>query len=306
MDIRQLEALVGIADYGTFSATAEVLGTVQSNISSRIAHLEKELNTQLVDRSTGALTPSGAIVVARARRILSEVSSVATDVEALDAQIRGQVSVGTIGTTGRWIIPQLLSHQRATYPFISLSIFEGTNSTLEPQLVTGRLDLAVLAHPVISNDLAETHLFTEDLVLVVPNAHPLAQRSAPIPLIELGELDLLLPLTGTALRRSIDQACQRAGVVLRPIIELDGVRTLASLTFDGHGPAILPATAMSSHIRPEFVALAVEGLQARKVALANRRYGFPSTPVRAIRELIIDMIGNSDELPLGLHAAPHP
>ena len=286
MDIRQLEALVGIADYGTFSATAEVLGTVQSNISSRIAHLEKELNTQLVDRSTGALTPSGAIVVARARRILSEVSSVATDVEALDAQIRGQVSVGTIGTTGRWIIPQLLSHQRATYPFINLSIFEGTNSTLEPQLVTGRLDLAVLAHPVISNDLA--------------------QRSAPIPLIELGELDLLLPLTGTALRRSIDQACQRAGVVLRPIIELDGVRTLASLTFDGHGPAILPASAMSSHIRPEFVALAVEGLQARKVALANRRYGFPSTPVRAIRELIIDMIGNSDELPLGLHAAPHP
>lgn len=306
MDIRQLEALVGIADYGTFSATAEVLGTVQSNISSRIAHLEKELNTQLVDRSTGALTPSGEIVVARARRILSEVSSVATDVGALDAQIRGQVSVGTIGTTGRWIIPQLLSHQRLTYPFINLLIFEGTNSTLEPQLVTGRLDLAVLAQPVISNDLAETHLFSEDLVLVVPSSHPLAQRSTPVALTELAELDLLLPLTGTALRRSIDQACQRAGVILRPIIELDGVRTLASLAFDGHGPAILPATAMSSHIRPEFVALPVEGLQARKVALATRRYGFPSTPVRAIRELIVDMMGNAEELPLGLHAAPRP
>jgi len=56
MEIRQLEALVGIADHGTFSSAADALGTVQSNISNRIARLEAELETELIDRTTGALT----------------------------------------------------------------------------------------------------------------------------------------------------------------------------------------------------------------------------------------------------------
>ena len=71
MEIRQLEALVGIADHRTFSRAADALGTVQSNISNRIARLEDELGTELVNRSTGALSESGEIVVQRARRILN-------------------------------------------------------------------------------------------------------------------------------------------------------------------------------------------------------------------------------------------
>jgi DNA-binding transcriptional LysR family regulator len=43
VEIRQLEALIGIAEHGTFSNAAESLGTVQSNISNRIARLEGEL-----------------------------------------------------------------------------------------------------------------------------------------------------------------------------------------------------------------------------------------------------------------------
>ncbi len=108
MEIRQLEALVGIAEHGTFSSAAEALGTVQSNISNRIARLESELGSELIDRASGALTESGAVVVERARRILSEVSAIAADVSELTADIRGRVSMGMIGTAGRWIVPLLL------------------------------------------------------------------------------------------------------------------------------------------------------------------------------------------------------
>ena len=41
MDVRQLSALVAIADHGTFSAAAKALFTVQSNVSSHIARLER-------------------------------------------------------------------------------------------------------------------------------------------------------------------------------------------------------------------------------------------------------------------------
>ena len=102
MEIRQLEALVGIAEHGTFSGAAEALGTVQSNISNRIARLESELGCELVDRASGSITESGTIVVNRSRRILSELSAIASDVSELNSEVRGQVSVGMIGTELVW------------------------------------------------------------------------------------------------------------------------------------------------------------------------------------------------------------
>lgn len=296
-----MQALVGIAEHGSFSAAAEVLDTVQSNISGRIARLEAELNSALVDRSTGRLTVSGEIVYARARRILGEVASIGADVVALDSAVQGEVSIGLIGTTGRWLVPQLLGAQRRRYPLIRLRIVEGTNSSLEPRLVQGQLELAVLSQPISSKDINDTELFVEDLVLIVPTTHELALSDEVVTLEKLASMDLLLPLSGTTIRREIDEACAARGLYLKAMIELDGMRTLASLAFDGYGPAILPATALPSHLLDRFCALRVEGLPPRRVGLGVRRYGFPATPVRAIRELLFQLVAKDATLPQGVH-----
>src|SRR5216683_2251972 len=141
MDLRQLAALVAVAEHRSFSAAADALHTVQSNVSTHVARLEKELGVQLVDRQSGQLTDEGQAVVDRARRIAAELDALVSDVAAL----RDGVA-------------------------------------------------------------------------------------------------LLLPAPGTSLRDDIDRAAAESGIVLVPKAELDGVRLIASLTFDGHGPAILPAT----------------------------------------------------------------
>jgi DNA-binding transcriptional LysR family regulator len=69
MELRQLNALVGIADHGSFSAAADALHTVQSNVSAHVKRLERELGCQLVDRATGQPTEAGEIVIARSRRV---------------------------------------------------------------------------------------------------------------------------------------------------------------------------------------------------------------------------------------------
>ena len=301
MDVKQMQALVAIADHGTFSAAADSLGTVQSNVSGRIARLERELDTELVDRTSGRLTNSGEIVCARARRIMSEMSSIASDVVALGADIQGRVVIGMIGTTGRWLVPRLVSVQRQQYPLIQLRIVEGTNSTLEPGLEQGKLDLAVLSQPVASSDLNDTDLFSEDLVLIVPIDSQIARRHTPVELDELVGADLLLPLEGTPIRNEIDEACAKLGVTLTPLVELDGLRTLASLVFDGYGNAILPATALSQHLRDRFAAVPIVGLPPRHVGLAIRRHGFPATPVRAVREVLFQLVGEGESLPQGVH-----
>jgi DNA-binding transcriptional LysR family regulator len=300
VEIRQLEALVGIADHGTFSAAAEVLGTVQSNISTRIARLENQLGTELVNRATGSLTESGEIVVLRARRILSELGAIASDVSELSAEIHGKVSLGMIGTAGRWIVPLLLEAQRRTYPHIALRITEGSNSTIEPQLVHGQLDIAVLAWPALADELSEVDLFSEDLVVIVDRNHEIA-RNESITLAQLAQYELMLPLSGTPIRREIDEACREQGVELHPMIEVDGLRTIASMTFDGHGPSILPATMLSTHLRDKFVAVHIANLRRRRVILVSRRFGFPAAPVRAIHALLLDVVKTTVNVPDGVY-----
>jgi DNA-binding transcriptional LysR family regulator len=301
VEIRQLEALIGIADHGSFSGAADVLGTVQSNISNRIAHLETELGTELVNRSTGLLTESGDIVVDRARRILNELRGIASDVSELSAEIHGQVVLGMIGSAGRWIVPLILEALKSTYPHIALHIVEGTNSVIEPQLVKGQLDLAVLAWPIYAAELTGVDLFLEDLVLICDKEHPLAKLPAPLSFATLSEYEILLPFRGTPIRREIDEASRVVGVELKPLIELDGLRTIASLTFDGYGPSILPATMLSRHLRDKFVARPIDKIARRRVLLATRRFGFPAAPVRALHALLIDVVKHATNVPEGIY-----
>src|SRR5258706_14176013 len=107
MDLRQLAALVAIADTGTFSAAADVLHTVQSNVSTHVARLERELGVTLVDRAGGRLTEEGKAVVARARRVQGGLDAPTADVASMRDEGIGRGGMGGIGTTARWLIPPL-------------------------------------------------------------------------------------------------------------------------------------------------------------------------------------------------------
>ena len=138
MELRHLQVLVAVAEQGSFSAAADHLGTVQSNVSAHMARLERELSATLVDRGAGRLTEEGELALARAYRVLSELEALATDVGALRAEVTGTVRVGMIGTTARWLVPALLADLSSSHPRLSLIVTEGPSSGLEPQLASGR------------------------------------------------------------------------------------------------------------------------------------------------------------------------
>ncbi len=306
MDLRQLAALTAVADHHSFSAAARALHTVQSNVSTHIAHLEREMGAALVDRRSGALTEPGELVVARARRIQYELEALTADVASALGDISGSVRLGIIGTTGRWLTPKLLKAVAAVHPKVRVVLIDATTTSLVPQLAVGRLDLAVVNLPVTHPDVAAEQLFEEDHVLVVPDGHPLSSREE-IELSELADHALLVEPCGTGFRDDLEADASRAGMRLRAQAEIDGMRLLASLAFEGFGVAVLPASAVPmGEAAGPWRRIPLKGCTPRAVGVAVPRRARLSAPARAVRDVLVDVVarevpGNPD-----LHLVAHP
>jgi len=300
MDIRQLNALVAVVDNGSFSAAAKSLHTVQSNISTHISRLEKELSVSLIDRRTGVLTEEGELVVERARRVQTELESIALDVEALHSEVAGIVRLGVIGTTGRWVSPILLESMTQRYPRVKIQITDAVTSNLLPLVVQGRVDGAIVNLPISHPDIELEPLFEEEPVLVAPNGHPLSKYDSLTPEI-LAEFPLLLNPKGVPFRDSLDKDLAKHGVKLTPKAEVDGMRLLASLAIDGFGAAVLPATAAQGSGKWKRIPL--EGFTRRIVGLATNKRVPLSATTRVVRDVLRNMIRDHGSDQNGIYLA---
>jgi DNA-binding transcriptional LysR family regulator len=303
MDLRQLNALVAIAEHGSFSAAADALATVQSNVSTHVKKLEIELGSELVDRASGELTEAGILAVDRARHVLAELDALNSDVTALSSDVAGTVRIGAIGTVARWMIPELLETVPLSHPLLNLVFCESTTIGIERQLATGYVDLGVLVLPASGSEVRAVALFEEDLGLALPRSHPLADRDS-LDITEIAELPLLLPMPGSNYRDALDALAVRARVTVRPLAETDSLRLLQALTFEGCGFAILPSSALPTSERPAWRLVPVEGITPRVVGVVQRRLGKPGAPVRAVLEILEGLVAGTDRLPIGIRAIP--
>jgi LysR family hydrogen peroxide-inducible transcriptional activator len=273
---------------------------VQSNVSTHIARLERELGVTLVDRATGKLTPEGASVVARARRIDAEIDAIDADITSMVAEVAGTVHIGVIGTTARWFVPELLEAMGKQYPRVRLIVVDATTTSLVPQVTTGRLDCAVVNMPVTDPDITTEPLFEEDRVVIAPLDHPLAAYD-DVPLELLAEHPLLLTPQGTTFRDALDAEAERVGIELTTLAEVDGMRLLASLAFQGYGATLVPASAAPRWLSGTWRRVHVTGLTRRTVGLATNRRLSPPAPARAVRDTIRAVVMASAPDQPGLH-----
>jgi LysR family hydrogen peroxide-inducible transcriptional activator len=300
MDRKQLRALVAVAEHRSFSGAARSLDTVQSNISAHVARLERELGVTLIDRATTEPTDEGRTVLERARRIEAEFEALDSDVASLRDVVSGQVRLGLIGTTARWLVPPLLSELGERYPEVSVVVLDATTSSLVLNLLSGSVDLAVVNLPVDEAELVVDPLFDEERILIAPRGHPLYQRES----VSLGELlqhELLLEAPGTPFRDLLDHEAAQQGVRIRPKAEFDGMRLLASLVFSGYGAGIVPASAAPVGVAGDWRRVQLTGVPGRSVGLVRRRRGLLSAAQRVVADGIRSVALDTAVAPAGIH-----
>ncbi|WP_386625325.1 LysR family transcriptional regulator [Sulfitobacter geojensis] len=148
LNLKQLEALVWVADLGSFRKAAHHLNTTQPNISARIAGLEKTLGLPLMLRDAGSvrMTPRGTEVLAQARVTLREAArlvEIADRADLVDDRLRLGVTELVAAT---WLRP-LMVRLNETYPNVSVELTVDLSRNLDRELASNALDLAIQTAP---------------------------------------------------------------------------------------------------------------------------------------------------------------
>ena len=296
MELRHLETLIAIEEEGTFTAAADLLRTVQSNVSEQVRQLESELGVTLLARGRSGATPteSGEVVLTRARRIRRELDLMREDVAALQGLQVGSASFGIVGTASRWLVPQLVADLRKQAPGIELRVNEGASERLLAEVLSQELAQAFITEPVTDERLAVEHLLDEGLVGLAPPGTKLPPE--PVPVEVLAEMALVLPPAGNPLRNEIEQAARARGVTLHVRVEVEGIRLIADLVAAGAGVSVLPETA----IPPELASVSIfsiADLPQRRLALISPKAAPLSLADRAVRETVLKIVRNAQARP---------
>jgi DNA-binding transcriptional LysR family regulator len=284
MELRHLDTLLAIADQGSFTAAADALSTVPSNVSEQVRQLEEELGADLLVRGRRGATPTecGVVVLERARRIRRELEAMQADLSMLQGLRTGHASLGIVGTASRWMIPALVADLRAEAPGVQLRINEGASERLASEVLGGELAQAIVTEPMTSPRLAVEHLLDETLLGLVPAGAP-SLGSEPVPLSRLAQLPIILPPVGNPLRREVDEAAAGAGLTLSVPVEVEGIRLIADMVAAGGGASVLPETA----IPPELGGVrrvALRDVPPRRLGLITARESYLSLADQAVRD----------------------
>lgn len=137
-------------------------------------------------------------------------------------------------------MPQVCSACLRAYPAMRVQVFELTGSEIEAQVAAGSLDCGVGFYPPIHEGVLGEKLFEDELVLVVPRKHPLADRRS-VRFAQIGETPLAMLGPQFATRQILDNYFHRAGVRPDIVVEIDSVDALQKLVELGAVAAILPS-----------------------------------------------------------------
>jgi DNA-binding transcriptional LysR family regulator len=165
-DLRIVEA---VARNGSMNRAAAELNMVQSNVTSRIRHLEEELGVQLFTRHSRGVQPSdaGLRLLTYAQQIMALTREAVTAAKE-DGVPKGHLRVGTTETSvGLWL-PQLAAEYAQKYPQVELAITTGATTSLIHQVLDRQMEGAFVSGPVDHQELHEEPILNEQLVLVTP------------------------------------------------------------------------------------------------------------------------------------------
>lgn len=294
MTIIQLEYLIAVANYGSFSVAAEHCFVTQPSLSMQIKALEEELDVVLLDRTKKPIIPTavGEIVIEQAREALRAYNYIRESVAEHRGETEGKMRLGVIPTIAPYLLHKFIPTFVKEYPKVELEISEMVTADIIEALKHDRIDAALVASGTCGEGITEHDLFSDHFYAYVSPSHPLFERSN-IRIEDIDFKELILLSRGNCMRDQILELCQAArNIPARFYFESGSLDTLMRMVDCTSSMTIIPEMAL------EFIPLSrrnrvksiAKGATSRRVALAVSRTYVKQSIVEALTGTILKCV----------------
>lgn len=248
LDVRDLRLVLALARAGTTAKASRVLHVTQPAVSRALLALEEKLGARLFDR-----TQRGLVLTPAGERLHAGATSVLVELGELEAVVRSPVPppcrlrvVCECYTAYHWLPSTLVSLRRAM-PELTIDLAIEHTAAPVAGLEVGAIDVALLTTSAISRGLVERPLFSDEIVFVVGEGHPLARRKV-LTRADLRAHPLITsPTPPTESRWFVQRVFGRA----RPSLRVDRVpltEAMMDLARAGLGIAVLSEWIAAPHL----------------------------------------------------------
>ncbi len=241
MNLQQLEYFVTSVEHGSFTAAADALHLAQPSVSEQVRRLEDELGVRLFQRVGRGLvlTDAGRTLRPRAEAVLEAVQEARESVAAVRELRGGTASFGTFAAAGDYLGSDLIAEFRRRHPNVRVRILGLNSADAAEDVRAGRLEAAIVALPIDDEGLDVQPVVEDELVFVSTDR---AKLREPMTIERLAEMPLIMPDASFGIedptRRRLAELAQRAGVTIRPVIDVESDTTVFDLVASGVGDTV--------------------------------------------------------------------
>ena len=242
MNIFYLRYFVTLAHEKHYTKAAKQLCITQPSLSHAIDQLEKELGVQLsekVGRNT-TLTHFGEEFLVCAEHTLATLDE-GVEMIKKSAAGDGVIRLGFVRPLGIKFIPQLAAEFLKENKEKNIKFTFNTDVTgkLLEGMKDKRFDILFCSEPPKTLGFNAVPVKRQELVLIVPDSHPLAERDE-INLCETMDYDYVYFHNNSGIRKVIDDMFARAEITPRIACETEEDEVIAGLVSAGFGIAVVP------------------------------------------------------------------
>ena len=165
--VKQLRYLIELEKYGHFGKAAEACFVSQSAFSVAIRELEATIGTQLFDRTNKSvtITAMGQEIVVQARLVIRDLEALMDIAQISGEPLSGKLRLGVIPTISPFLLPKILPQLPSHFPQLQLFLQEDTTQRVYERLMSGELDLILIAFPYELRNVEKMKLFNDQFLL---------------------------------------------------------------------------------------------------------------------------------------------
>ena len=275
VSLRQLRYLESLAETRHFGHAAEACAVSQPALSMQIKELEDELKVSLVERRKSGieLTEQGEEIARRARTILASVRDLLDYAQHQEGVLSGVLKLGAIPSIAPYLLPAALPELQRRFPALNLQLRETVTANLVRELVTGDLDLILIALPIEDPEVETLYLFDDRFILATRTTkrnRRLRHANADM----LADNRLLLLEEGHCLRDQALSYCHMVTPEARDSFGASSLATIVQMVANGYGITLLPEMAVAAevHLRDDIRLLRFHAPEPkREIGLAWRK-----------------------------------